>query len=101
MKIINLFCFYIIKLLSYFKFILAVSDIMNSLDPKFPLYRIGNLPDKKTSNLNDNDLVALMANVSSTPPLLQEKSSYNDQLVYIFTSGTTGLPKAAVITNSR
>lgn len=82
-------------------FILAVSDIMNSLDPKFPLYRIGNLPDKKTSNLNDNDLAVLMANVSSAPPLLQEKGSYNDQLVYIFTSGTTGLPKAAVITNSR
>lgn len=82
-------------------FIDAVSDIMNSLDPKFPLYRIGNLPDKKTSNLNDNDLAVLTANVSSAPPLLQEKGSYNDQLVYIFTSGTTGLPKAAVITNSR
>ncbi|XP_017762478.1 PREDICTED: long-chain fatty acid transport protein 4 [Eufriesea mexicana] len=82
-------------------FIDAMSDIMGSLDSNFPLYRIGNLPDSKPSKLNDKDLIAIMADVSPTPPLLQEKGCYNDQLLYIFTSGTTGLPKAAVITNSR
>ncbi|XP_071856294.1 fatty acid transport protein 1 [Bombus fervidus] len=79
----------------------AISDIIDSLDPKFPLYRIGSLPNSKTSKLNDNDLDTLMTNVSSAAPVFEEKGAYHDQLVYIFTSGTTGLPKAAVITNSR
>ncbi|CAD1469849.1 unnamed protein product, partial [Heterotrigona itama] len=78
-----------------------ISDVIDSLDPKFPLYRIGSLSNSKISKLKDNDLDALMANVSPAPPVSEEKSAYHDQLVYIFTSGTTGLPKAAVITNSR
>ncbi|KAK9307682.1 hypothetical protein QLX08_002086 [Tetragonisca angustula] len=78
-----------------------ISDIIDSMDPKFPLYRVGSLSNSKISKLKDNDLDALMANVSPAPPVSEEKSAYHDQLVYIFTSGTTGLPKAAVITNSR
>lgn len=74
---------------------------MNSLSSEFTLYRIGNSSDSKISKLNDKDLDALIADASPTPPVLQEKGCYNDQLLYIFTSGTTGLPKAAVITNSR
>ena len=34
------------------------------------------------------------------PPQLS-KGTFNDKLYYIFTSGTTGLPKAAVIRNHR
>lgn len=80
----------------------AVSDVVDSLDPNFPLYRLGSLPDSsKASKLNEKDLTAVLADVSSAPPVLQEKGCYNDKLLYIFTSGTTGLPKAAVITNSR
>ncbi|XP_076636944.1 fatty acid transport protein 1 [Colletes latitarsis] len=79
----------------------AVSDIMDSLDPKFTLYRFGNLPSSKTSKLNEKDLNAILADISPAPPVLQEKGCHHDKLLYIFTSGTTGLPKAAVITNSR
>ncbi|KOC70673.1 Long-chain fatty acid transport protein 4, partial [Habropoda laboriosa] len=79
----------------------AVSDIVGLLDSNFPLYRIGDLSNSKISKLNDKDLAALLADVSPAPPVLQEKGCYHDQLLYIFTSGTTGLPKAAVITNSR
>ena len=35
------------------------------------------------------------------PTSVQTCSNFNDKLLYIFTSGTTGLPKAAVIKNSR
>ncbi|XP_053989460.1 long-chain fatty acid transport protein 4-like [Hylaeus volcanicus] len=79
----------------------AISDISSSLDPKFVLYRFGNTPNGKTSKLNEKDLNALLADISPTPPVLQEKGCHNDKLLYIFTSGTTGLPKAAVITNAR
>ncbi|CAK9807301.1 Long-chain fatty acid transport protein 4 [Anthophora plagiata] len=82
-------------------FVDAVSDIVSSLDSDFSLYRIGDLSNSKISQLNDKDLAALLADVSPAPPVLQEKGCYHDQLLYIFTSGTTGLPKAAVITNSR
>ncbi|XP_015428831.1 PREDICTED: long-chain fatty acid transport protein 4-like, partial [Dufourea novaeangliae] len=79
----------------------AVLDIVGSLDSKTTLYRLGNLSHSKTSKLNDKDLTALLSDVSPTPPVLQEKGCHNDKLLYIFTSGTTGLPKAAVITNAR
>ncbi|XP_031838570.1 fatty acid transport protein 1 isoform X2 [Nomia melanderi] len=82
-------------------FVDALSDIVDSLDSKFALYRLGDLPNPKTSILKDKDLIALLSDVSPAPPVLQEKPSHNDKLLYIFTSGTTGLPKAAVITNSR
>ncbi|XP_076161043.1 fatty acid transport protein 1 isoform X2 [Ptiloglossa arizonensis] len=82
-------------------FIDAVSDITGSLDPKFTLYRLGSLPNSKTPKLKDKDLNAILTDISPAPPVLQEKGCHNDKLLYIFTSGTTGLPKAAVITNSR
>lgn len=82
-------------------FVDVVSEVVDSLDPKFALYRLGDIPNNKTTKLNDKDLTALTVDVSSAPPVLQEKPSYKDKLLYIFTSGTTGLPKAAVITNDR
>ncbi|XP_076298622.1 fatty acid transport protein 1 isoform X2 [Lasioglossum baleicum] len=82
-------------------FVDVVSEVVDSLDPKFALYRLGDIPNSKTTKLNDKDLAALTVDASSAPPVLQEKPSHNDKLLYIFTSGTTGLPKAAVITNDR
>ncbi|XP_033321914.2 fatty acid transport protein 1 isoform X1 [Megalopta genalis] len=82
-------------------FVDVVSEVVGSLDPKFALYRLGEVPNSTVAKLNDKDLTALMAEVSAAPPVLQEKPSYKDKLLYIFTSGTTGLPKAAVITNDR
>ncbi|XP_076237411.1 fatty acid transport protein 1 [Calliopsis andreniformis] len=81
----------------------AVSDIADSMDAKLTLYRLGHLSNAKTSKLNEKDLIAIMADVPSVPLALSEKdkSCHNDKLLYIFTSGTTGLPKAAVITNNR
>lgn len=79
----------------------AVLDIISSVDSKLALYRLGNLPDSKPSKLDDKDLAAILAEVPPTPPNIQDKGCFNDKLLYIFTSGTTGLPKAAVITNSR
>ena len=49
------------------------------------------------------DLEKELTNSPTDPvPLsVQTCSNFNDKLLYIFTSGTTGLPKAAVIKNSR
>jgi hypothetical protein len=52
-----------------------------------------------------SDVVELLPALTSSPscPLFEDLSegSYHDRLLYIFTSGTTGLPKAAVVTHLR
>lgn len=67
------------------------------------LYRLGDMPSTQISKLDAKDLIAILADVSAAPLTLSEseKGCHNDKLLYIFTSGTTGLPKAAVITNNR
>ncbi|CAL8096219.1 unnamed protein product [Orchesella dallaii] len=47
------------------------------------------------------DLDKGLKDVLGTPPLVKEPVGFNDKLYYIFTSGTTGLPKAAIIKHSR
>ena len=41
------------------------------------------------------------SSLEAVPQSVQTCTNFNDKLLYIFTSGTTGLPKAAVIKNSR
>lgn len=51
---------------------------------------------------NSKDLATLITSTSKELPSTNiQKPNHHDQLLYIFTSGTTGLPKAAVITHSR
>lgn len=51
------------------------------------------------------DVIDLLPALTSSPsgPLFEDlsESSYRDNVLYIFTSGTTGMPKAAVITHLR
>lgn len=47
------------------------------------------------------DLELVNSSVNPVPHSVQKCTNFNDKLLYIFTSGTTGLPKAAVIKNSR
>ncbi|KAG7208410.1 hypothetical protein KM043_014642 [Ampulex compressa] len=79
----------------------VVADIAPSLNAKLALYRFGHKTNTIATNMKEKDLIALLEDVPSVPPVVQEKVCYNDKLLYIYTSGTTGLPKAAVITSSR
>jgi len=53
------------------------------------------------SSVVDLDMEIVNSSVEAVPQSVQTCTNFNDKLLYIFTSGTTGLPKAAVIKNSR
>jgi len=53
------------------------------------------------SSIVDLDIEIVNSSVEAVPQSVQTCTNFNDKLLYIFTSGTTGLPKAAVIKNSR
>jgi len=50
---------------------------------------------------NATDLPGLIETTSTTSPPRPDNLSFYDKLIYMFTSGTTGLPKPAVIRHTR
>ena len=55
----------------------------------------------ENSQIVNLDVELVNSSVEKVPQSIQTCTNFNDKLLYIFTSGTTGLPKAAVIKNSR
>lgn len=53
------------------------------------------------SSFPAQSLDSLLQESSTLKPVTTHKGSFNDRLFYVYTSGTTGLPKAAIITHSR
>ncbi|KDQ86778.1 hypothetical protein L798_06497 [Zootermopsis nevadensis] len=78
--------------------LLMVRDDVRDL----PLYQYTSGSIDKTLH---PDVIDLLPALTSSPsgPLFEDlsESSYRDNVLYIFTSGTTGMPKAAVITHLR
>lgn len=87
------------------EFIQAVNDVMDRLSD-VDLYVSGGMKNGGIVGRDKDRVVHLDAELvnSSTcalPQSIQNCTNFTDKLLYIFTSGTTGLPKAAVIKNSR
>lgn len=53
--------------------------------------------------VNDDvkDLKTLMSDVKDDAPVVEQRPNFTDVMLYIFTSGTTGFPKAALMPHSR
>jgi len=77
----------------------AVSEIKSSL-PGGQLYFSTGDPYKPDVFQSIN-IDPLIASASNMPPPKDFTVTFNEKLFYIFTSGTTGLPKAAIVIHSR
>jgi solute carrier family 27 fatty acid transporter 1/4 len=62
---------------------------------------LGDNISEESKEIPSRPLHKLLEEASAEDPINLTKGNFNDKLYYIFTSGTTGLPKAAVIRNHR
>ncbi|XP_054159205.1 long-chain fatty acid transport protein 4-like [Oppia nitens] len=82
----------------------AIHEILPSLQDKSPSMRFfsfGEPVSQEGREIPSQPLHDLLDQASSDDPVTLAKGNFSDKLYYIFTSGTTGLPKAAVIRNHR
>ncbi|XP_070838113.1 long-chain fatty acid transport protein 1-like [Chaetodon trifascialis] len=80
----------------------AVSEVSSSLQPDMALFSSGEQDDEEElCGLRVQSLEALLDRSPKHPPHYTPRKEFNDRLFYIFTSGTTGMPKAAVVVHSR
>lgn len=77
----------------------AIRDIKDKI-PDIELYQWSESAD--TSILEGAiDLNTKISNIDSGSLIILDYGSPRDKLIYVYTSGTTGMPKAAVISNLR
>ena len=85
-------------------FFVALTDIAPDLDPSVALFKLGESSSSSSSDLVRSDSLLstdLLSTLPASRPEVEDRPGFDDPLMYIFTSGTTGLPKAATIKNSR
>ena len=87
--------------------LVPVSDVVDQMKETRPgfhffLFDVNTLaPKSTTTEVPGNFQVMSNEWVTTSESLPEVKNNFTDKLLYIFTSGTTGLPKAAVIKHSK
>lgn len=81
----------------------AVSEVIDELPSDFKYFKVDPEPvSEKFPNLKKRaTLVSELIKKQSTEKPMDRPATLNDPIMYVFTSGTTGLPKAATIKHSR
>ncbi|KYN20655.1 Long-chain fatty acid transport protein 1 [Trachymyrmex cornetzi] len=77
----------------------AIRDIKDKI-PDIELYQWSELADISILE-GAIDLNTKISNIDPGPLVILDYGSPRDKLIYVYTSGTTGMPKAAVINNLR
>jgi acyl-CoA synthetase (AMP-forming)/AMP-acid ligase II len=78
-----------------------VSAVLGDLDLSNPERRVVEKLDRGAAAGGRPTLDDELDHASSLPPSMLQPPRSLDPMTYLFTSGTTGLPKAAVVTNQR
>ncbi|PIK45237.1 putative long-chain fatty acid transport protein 4-like [Apostichopus japonicus] len=81
------------------KLVEVVDEGVSRLSPSMDFFCLGSLSSKP--NFAFTDLESVLGSTSALPPPIIDGRRPTDLLLYILTSGTTGLPKGAKITHSR
>ncbi|XP_076351947.1 long-chain fatty acid transport protein 4-like isoform X1 [Tachypleus tridentatus] len=79
----------------------AIKDVAPLLAAKKNEVTIFYFGDNLNNNFPVKSLNDLLLSACSLPPDVNCKLNFHDRLLYIYTSGTSGLPKAAIVKNSR
>ncbi len=75
---------------------------LSEINSEFKYYCYGDIEDAEIQKLIPSEpLHQLISNSLKDLPINIHKSRFNDKLFYLFTSGTTGYPKAAIIPHHR
>lgn len=84
---------------------IAIAEVVTQLsetDPELKYYCFGDIDDHKVEKLIPSyPLHELISESNKNIPYNAHKCGFNDKLFYLFTSGTTGYPKAAIIHHNR
>ena len=80
-----------------------IAEVMDELPADFEFYKVDASPvSPGLPRLSARAVhVAEGIDAASAAPVEGKRSGYGDRVVFIFTSGTTGLPKAVPLKNSR
>ncbi|XP_035205863.1 long-chain fatty acid transport protein 1-like [Stegodyphus dumicola] len=88
------------------KAVIFGSELTDAVKGVSPLLKDVNMQYFCLGECSDGDIPArslnsLIQESSISPPPTQNKGNMDDRLFYVYTSGTTGMPKAAIIRHSR
>lgn len=76
----------------------AIRDVRSQLSTSVRLYCKGNY---EVDGLQAICIDQPLAKASTLPPIKDSETLFNEKLFYVYTSGTTGMPKAAIVIHSR
>jgi len=76
----------------------AVKNIHDQIPENVQLYYFGTDP---CSDIKASSLIKELERSSLKPPAVDHTKSIYDVLLYVYTSGTTGNPKPAIVTNEK
>jgi solute carrier family 27 fatty acid transporter 1/4 len=76
----------------------AIADVRSKLPPSVVLYCKG---EPSMNGLQAKHIDPIIERTSRLPPPKEHTTLFNEKLFYVYTSGTTGLPKAAIVIHSR
>ena len=94
---------YFLTIITFSSICAVIAEIVDQLPADFKFYKLDASPVHADHDVLKAKTVHVTPRIAAQEKVKLEgfKSQLSDPLMYVFTSGTTGLPKAATIKHSR